>query len=209
VKIKIIGCAALALVLVASGPVLAEQLMRLSPEMRLSRGTSDKGESSQNVTVSPLNGVDLPDFIRERVKGLLLMCAGDADQLGNVRAYAWSGDRHANENLSPNYVVDFSAVKIKADVSSCGQTPICNAEGCLLSGYTPVDATTWKQDFELRNMKLDFVTIPGTDTSSSQTQIQTLSNKRDCAESGGAKTDGGCLRRFIWRNFGLKAVPLS
>jgi hypothetical protein len=206
-NLKFFGGAALALALASSVAMAGEQLVRMSPDMHFRYGKADTGETSQNVTVNPADIASLPDYIQERIRGLLFMCAGDTNQQNNVRVYTWSGDRHAKKGLPPNIVIDFNGVKASANAAKCVDRPICNAEGCLVYGFTPTDANAWEQDFEIRSTRIGFITTAAPTGTSSRTELQTLSNKADCLQSGGAKTPNGCLRRFEWRNYGLKVLP--
>lgn len=203
--LKWTGILALTFVIFAA-PLKAEQLMVVSPQARLNKASQDSGQSSQNVSISAVKISNLPKYIQDRVNAMVYACTADAKQLSNINAYAWSSDRHASRALPPNYIIDLSAVKAADNAQACGQGPVCNDEGCLVLGYTAMDASSWKKDFEIRSTDLSFLQINGNDQNKTF-EIQTVSNNENCTDVGGIKTNKGCVRRFIWRDYGLKSVP--
>jgi hypothetical protein len=192
-------------------PGRADQLMKLPPEMRLLRGTTDQGEVSYDAVVSRMQFDQLPGAVQDEVKAKILGYAGDLKQLNAVLVYFWDGPWFHSQNLPPNYVVDFSAIKPAEKLAPALTDPPCNDEGCLVAGYTyftnsATGAGAWKQDFELRSTKTNFARVNLSDGKNFQVEIRSYSNKPACAPDG-VQTDQGCLRRFSWRKFGLAALP--
>lgn len=194
-----------------SGAAAAEEnLMRISPEMRLKRGdVNNSGDAVLNVTITKINTDSLPELLKQNIKGTLMMCGEDPDRIDTVRSYAWTSAHHVDQGLGPNFIVEFTPLPPKTAPSTCMQGKICDQEGCLLQGYVPVEANSWKQDFELRSLRLGFPTTLAADGINHKTALQILSYKADCKEANGTLANGGCLRNFDWRNFGLRVIPPS
>jgi hypothetical protein len=171
-------------------------------------GLTDQGEVSQNVEVKKITVDRLPTVVIEEIQAKLLEYTTDTQQLGNIVAYSWDSAWFHEQGKPPNYVIDFSHVKIPKDSSPTAE-PLCNSEGCLLEGYTFVANAIWKQDFELRSQSTSFVRIDDSDGQNYQVEIHTLSNAGDCVKSQDIGTDNGCLRRFSWHKFGLSSLSPS
>ncbi|MDD3028933.1 MAG: hypothetical protein PHS57_01435 [Alphaproteobacteria bacterium] len=183
-----------------SGVAVAEDLVRLSPELRLTYAQTDRMEASQNVTIKLVKMDALPRFILEDIRDKILQCGDRSDPLADVQAYSWLSSRALERKLPPNYLIDLGEVGVGKE--TCPE-PICTDEGCLLLGYTPVDTNTWRQDFSLRATRFGFTQKSLKDSTVQQTEIQTLSNRPMCRSLGGQNTNEGCFRRFLWRNYGL------
>lgn len=189
-------------------PALAENFLKLSPEMRLSRGSFDKGETAENVAASPVKPEEVPAPVLNDAKSAILSCTGSFDQMGNVRFYEWISDRNRQKDLPPNYLVDFSQVQVPANSPACEQGPICTDEGCLFLGYAATDTNQWGQDFDLRVTSAQFGEMKGED-GHKRAEIDVVSNKQDCKASGGVTSERGCERRFSWKSYGLTLLPPS
>ncbi len=183
-----------------------EQLMKLAPEMRLSRGVPYQGEAAENVSATPVQYTDVPQSILDETKSHLLSCTGKIEQLANVKFFQWVSDWTREKGLPPSYIVDFGKVKVEQDLASCETGPICDEDGCLFLGYAAVDSTHWKQDFELHVTYAQFGEIKEAD-GRKRAEIDVISNKKDCKENGGVESNQGCQRRFHWKNYGLSILP--
>jgi hypothetical protein len=190
-------------------PGQAEHLMNVPPEMRLVRGSPDQGEASFNAVVARVSPDILPDAVQEEIKTRLLIATGDVKQMSNLVVYSWDAPWFHDQSLPPNYLIDFTSITPPESRASSLADPPCNDEGCLLAGYTFTTGKVWRQDFDMRATKVVFVPVPISRTNKDyRMEIRTLSNKDDC-QLDGAETGQGCLRRFIWRKFGLSVIPPS
>lgn len=183
----------------------AENLMQLSPEMRLVRGSSDQGEASYDAVVKKISVDQLPDSVKEDVKAQLLRYTGDINKISDVLVYSWDSPWFHDQKLPPNYLINFAAVQPSPKLLPSLKDPPCNDEGCLVVGYTFSTGKSWQQDFDMRASKVSFVQVPTGGGSNYQMEIRTLS-KRDNCNRDGQDTKQGCFRRFSWRKYGLSVV---
>jgi|GEM_PF-3404135 len=193
------------LALLCASPSSAEDLVKLSPEMRLSRGSADQGESSENVDLFQVKAEELPPSIAEEVKASTLICFGSQAAISSIRIYGWRSDKNKKQGLRPNLIVDYTGLAPLTAQQKCTAHPLCDSQGCVIKGYAATaQGPGWVQDFELRATRLIFTT--STQSQKKRTGINTLSNIKDCVKTNGKETDGGCLKRYEWRTFGLSQL---
>ena len=184
----------------------AENLMKVPPEMRLLRGTPDQGEASLNAVVTQMAPDQLPDNVQEEVKVKLIEYTGNIKQLANLVVYSWDAPWFHAQNHPPNYLISFASIQPEEKLAVSLTSLPCNDEGCLLVGYASGGDGVWRQDFDMRAVKIDFVQVPASNKKDYQLEIHTLSHKDNC-EKDGAQTKRGCMRKFSWRKLGLTVLP--
>ncbi|MDD3030052.1 MAG: hypothetical protein PHS57_07220 [Alphaproteobacteria bacterium] len=189
------------------GPARAEQLVKMPPEMRLEPGLVDEGLSWRHVALDRIEAKDLPQNIMEPVRAELLMCFGLRDVFPFLGVYSWRSDRTREERLPPRYVVDYTAFASLSDRQRCRQK-LCTKEGCQVRGYTPVGKERWQQDFEIVGARFFFSNDKDKQTGATMTTINLLAPSRaDCKEiKGSVSSPTGCLRKFLWRPYGLSLL---
>ncbi len=131
-------------------PYKAPKPIRFSYENRFGRPADPVigRRNAQNVVLNEVSYDDLPAPVRADIEGSVRNCPVNG-KLGEVKAYSYVSDLIRGRGLSPNYLVDLSA--LGPNPESCGAGLGCNDSGCLLVAYHSYGYEQWKRDLVLRN----------------------------------------------------------